>query len=159
MLLIGKFLATHGVDGGIKIISYCENPEDIFSMKLFLENKQQISCVKKCNTSKIDTFVAYVNDIKNIEDVEKFKNKEIYSSEDELKENEETVYLEDLMNMKVVADGKTGTVVNIYNYGAGDSIEIKWQNGETETIPITEQYVKSIDKPNHTIFIEEPTYI
>ena len=52
MIEIGKILTTHGLDGAVKLQSFCENPEDIFNYNLFIFNNQPISCKKVGLTSK-----------------------------------------------------------------------------------------------------------
>jgi 16S rRNA processing protein RimM len=160
MITIGKFLSTHGLNGGIKLNSYCEEPEDIFNIKLYDKSGNSIACKKIGNTSKSDVFIALVNDISSIEGVEMYKNQEIFLKREEMGEaGEDEVYVEDLVGIKVISGDLQGVVSDFYNYGAGDTIEVAWSDGEREDIPFTAPYVVKIDKKNSTIYVEKPTYI
>ena len=56
-------------------------------------------------------------------------------------------------------DKKKLILVDGYNYGASDVVEIKWEDGKTETIPFTEDFIQEIDKNNNTLYINLPKYI
>jgi 16S rRNA processing protein RimM len=160
MIAIGKFLSTHGLNGGIKLNSYCEVPGDIFNIKLYDGKGNNITCKKTGNTSRSDMFIVTINDISSIEGVEMYKNQEIFLKREEMKETEEDeVYVEDLIGIKVICEDLRGIVSDFYNYGAGDIIEITWDHGEKEDVPFTTPYVAKIDKKNSTIYVEKPTYI
>lgn len=161
MFAIGKFLSTHGLKGGIKLQSFCEIPEDIFDMNLYLKNENKIICKKIGNTSKSDIFLAQINGVNSIEQAEQYKNTEVFVKREELEEPEEDeYYINDLIGAKVICDNKTGIVKDIYNFGAGDSIEIQWDDTKKiESFPFIEQYIKEVDIKNKTINIEKPKYI
>jgi 16S rRNA processing protein RimM len=160
MIVIGKFLSTHGLNGGIKLNSYCEIPEDIFNLNLYDGNGNSIKCKKNGNTSKNDVFIVLINEIDTIDSVEPYKNQEIFVKREELEDTAENeVYIEDLMGMEVVSGDLRGTVNDFYNYGAGDIMEILWTSGEKEDIPFTEPYITRVDKKNSIIYVEKPNYI
>jgi 16S rRNA processing protein RimM len=160
MIAIGKFLSTHGLNGGMKLNSYCEIPGDIFNLGLYDGNENSIKCKKIGNTSKNDVFIVLINEIDTIDGVESYKNQEIFVKREELENTAENeVYIEDLMEMGVVSGDLRGAVNDFYNYGAGDVIEILWTNGEKEDIPFTEPYITKMDKKNSIIYVEKPNYI
>jgi ribosomal 30S subunit maturation factor RimM len=94
------------------------------------------------------------------ENVELYKNQEIFVKKEELDDvDDDEIYVNDLIGMKVIANDLHGTVNNFYNYGGGDTIEVIWSNGDRDDIPFVEPYITKIDKKNLVIYIEKPTYI
>ena len=157
---IGKILTTHGLIGNIKLESFCENPEEIFSYNLYTNNGNKISCRKVGKTSKNNIFIAKIDGVNSIDEAMELKNNEIFVKREELQETEEDeVYIDDLLNMKVNGDGKTGSIIDVYNYGAGDVIEIKWDDNKIESVPFTKDFIKDVDKENNIIYINLQKYI
>ena len=81
---------------------------------------------------------------------EKLTNLKLYISRDLLPpiEEDDTYYHADLVGLAAVtADGATlGTVTAVHNFGAGDLVEIKPQDGgEPLMVPFTETAVPEID--------------
>lgn len=160
MIVIGQFLSTHGFKGGIKLVSFTENPEDIFGFNLKLENGDSIKCKKIGNNPKDNIFIVLINDIDNINDVEKYKNIKIYLKKEDLEQTKkDQFYIDDLLDMTVICGEKKGIVNDVYNFGGGDCLEIIWNNNQMESIPFIDQYVKEVDIKNKTIYLEKPKYI
>lgn len=160
LVLIGKILSTHGLIGNVKLQSFFEEPMDIFNYNLYDKNGNIISCEKICDTSKFDTFIVHFKNINSIDETKEYRNFEIFIKRDDLEDiGENEVYINDLIGMQVDCTNKKGVVCDVYNYGAGDVIEIKWENGKIESIPFVNNYVKQVDKINKIIYIETPKYI
>ena len=161
LICIGRILSTHGLIGNVKLESFCENVTDIFNYELFDKNYNKMSCKKVAKTNKYNVFIVKFENINSIEEAEKYRNFEIFTKKDNLEEiNDNQVYINDLIGMVVNGDNKTGIVNDVYNYGAGDSIEILWDdNKKLESIPFTKDFIKKIDKENKILYIDLPKYI
>ena len=160
-ILIAKIVALHGIDGGLKVMTYLEDPNELFSFKnIFDKNGNEIKIKKKGNC-KNNIVLAKIDGVEDRNKAESLRNLELYIKRSELKEPEEgKFYINDLLQMKVISDtGINGKIVNVYNYGAGDVLEIKWENGRNDDIPFNDDYVKNVDVKNNTITINMPTYI
>ncbi len=156
--LIGKILTTHNLNGNVKLLSYAENPEEIFQYKLYDKNNNFMECKKVGLTSKRDTFLAKFKGIDSVEEARKYRDLELFVDRNELKELEEDeIYINDLIGMKVNGEGKIGKVENLYNYGASDVIEIRWDNNKLESIPFNDDFVKEIR--DGVVYINLPKYI
>ena len=72
----------------------------------------------------------------------------------DLKEDE--FYHTDLIGLEVrSSNGETiGEVNALYNFGAGDIIELKLNSGSLEMLPFTETYVPTINIKEHHIIVE-----
>jgi 16S rRNA processing protein RimM len=161
MIIVGKFLSTHGLSGNIKLNSYCEEPESIFSLKLYESNGGPIVCKKVGNTSRKDVFLASIGGVKTIDEAKLYRNVEIFVKREELDETSgDEFYIEDLKNMKVIAsDGEQGRVSDFRSRGRNGTMEILWESGKKEEMPFAEPYLRQIDRENSIIRVEKPTYI
>lgn len=158
-ILIGKVTTAHGVKGAVKIISFAENPEDIFNYRVFDKNGEVVK-LKKIGVLSSGLFISQINEINDRNEAEKLRNFELYIEASDLKKlSDNEIYINELIGAKVESNGKFGKVMNVYNYGAGDIMEIKWEDGNSMDIPFVEPYVKSFDKNNGTVYIEMPEYI
>lgn len=134
LILVGKITSPHGIKGEVKIASYTENPIDIFKYSLKLHDATKLHIAKYKPASQ-NIFICRLDDINNRTEAEKFTNIEIFAQRDEFpKAQEHEFYIHDLINMKVIdTTGKEiGTVMGVYNFGAGDIIEIKFNNDKIE---------------------------
>lgn len=158
-ILIGKITAPHGVKGFVKIISFTEKPIDIFKYNIFDKNNNTIK-IKRIGTLNNGMFISQINDISDRNEAEKLRDFELFinrSDLEDLKENE--FYINDLIGMTIKAENENGLVKNLYNYGAGDVLEIEWENGKNEDIPFNDNYIKNVDLENKTIYVIKPEYI
>ena len=158
-ILIGKVTTVHGVKGAVKVISFAENPEDIFKYKIFNKDCEIIN-LKKIGILSNGLFISQINDINDRNEAEKLRNLELFINKSELKVlNNDEFYIDELIGMKVDSSGKLGKINNIYNYGAGNIMEIVWEDKKNTDIPFAEPYVKNVDRKNKTVYIELPEYI
>ena len=133
-ILIGKLLSSHGIKGRMHLLSFSENPSDIINYKkIFNKNKERnfkisitgISSKGKNN----DTFIVEIADVNNRTQSDFLVNTELFISRDELAEtNNNEFYYIDLIGLDAISinKNKLGKVVNIYDFGAGTIIEIKF---------------------------------
>jgi 16S rRNA processing protein RimM len=160
MLLIGRILSSHGVEGNVKVISFFENPEDIFKYKIIAKNGDALELTKVGKTSRRDVFRVKFAHINSMEEAKKNSNFELFVETSELPEiAENEIYLEDLLGMAVSDGARKGIVVGLANYGAGDILEIEWDNAKLESIVYSNDFVKNVDKQNRTVIISAPNYI
>ena len=158
-ILIGKVTSVHGIKGAVKIASFAEIPENIFNYQLFDKDGRVVN-IKKIGILNSGLFISQINDINNRNDAEKLINLELFIDKSELKSLQDgEFYINELINMKVKSSSGLGRVTNVYNYGAGNVMEIKWENGKNTDIPFIEQYVKNVDTENQVIEVELPEYI
>lgn len=158
-ILIGKITTVHGIKGAVKIVSYAEKPEEIFNYKIYDKNGQIIN-IKKIGILNNGLFISQINNINDRNEAEKLKNLELYIDKNDLKSlDDNEFYVNELIGMNVDSNEGTGKVANLYNYGAGNIMEIKLTNGKNIDIPFSDLYVKEIDKKNNLIFLDIPKFI
>jgi 16S rRNA processing protein RimM len=160
-VMVGKILSTHGLNGDVKLMSFCENPEDIFNYTLLDKNNNIMRCKRVGSTSKPNVFLAKFENLNSIDEANRYRNYELFIKKEDLAEidDDNSVYVDDLINMKADSGEKKGIIRDVYNYGAGDVVEIEWSDGKIESIPFTETFIREIDKKNSIVYINLPSYI
>jgi len=127
-ICIGKILAPHGVRGLVKISLYTDAPENIIRYGKIFDKSESKEFEIELKSQQKDTFIASIKGIIDRTQAESIKGMMLYISRADLPDpEEESFYINDLINLDVV-DGKKniiGKVVNFYNFGSGDIIEIQ----------------------------------
>jgi 16S rRNA processing protein RimM len=160
MLLVGKILSSHGLAGNVKLISFFEEPEDIFKYKIVDGNKKIMKFKRIGSTARKDIFLVKFEQLNSIEEAKKYSNFELFAEIDELPTADKNeVYLEELIAMAVVGGERRGVVTAVSNYGAGDMLDIRWSDGRLESILFNDSCIKCVDKNNRVITIDPPYYI
>ena len=104
-----------------------------------------------------DNFSLKFFDINSREEAESLKNKDLFIEPNQLKKlDDETWYHSEIVGLSVetMKGNLVGEVKAIYNFGAGDIIEIKLISGKIEMIPFTKDFVQEI-KINNKLIIKE----
>ena len=106
------------------------------------------------------TYALLLKKIKGVEDrntAETLVGTRFYVSRDVLPElDDDEFYHTDLIGLEArsSSDEVLGKVNAIYNFGAGDLIEIKMSNGHLEMLPFTAQFVPTINIKEQFIIVE-----
>lgn len=150
LICLGVVVAAHGIKGEVKVKSFTNN-------SLMLDGYGNLSTkdglksfnLKVTGTSANGLVKCKIKDIDTRNDAEALVGTQLFVSRDLLpKLEEEEFYQADLIGLDVVKKSsgeKIGTVCGIYNFGAGDILEIKPLNSaKTEMIPFTKTYVPEI---------------
>ena len=84
LIEIGCIIGIHGIKGEVKLKSYAENPENIFSYKeIFLENDSYPIKFKFLRKVK-QNFICEIENVKTRNDAEKFRNSKLFIKRDSL---------------------------------------------------------------------------
>ena len=128
LILVAKIVATKGLKGEVKIKSFLETPDSILEYDLKDKN-EKIYQVESFYEHK-NLLIAKIIGYNSIEMVEPLINKELYIYREELPQitaEEDTYYHVDLVGLQVFNENNVniGTVVSVYDFGAGDILEIE----------------------------------
>ena len=147
-ICIGAIVGVHGIKGEVKVKSFTE-PDTNVDKYGAVENKNGSRTfeLKVVGRSKELLRVK----IKGIDDrtaAEALIGNGFYINRDVLPEldDEDEFYEADLIGLEVRQDNQViGTVAGLYNFGAGEIIEIKLKaTGKLEMIPFTKAYVPEV---------------
>lgn len=166
LVCLAKVVAAHGIKGEVKLKSWTLDPKDVcaYGKLLNKDGSKTFSCrvtglIKGLVRVKIDGV-----DTRN--DAEALVGTELYVPRQMMpKLQENTFYQADLVGLRVLSVNglkELGRIVGIYNFGAGDILEIKYTDiKETEMIPFTNMYVSevNIEKGYISVKLESMPYM
>ena len=138
-ILVASVGKPIGLKGWAKINSFTRPPENLFNYKNFFIDEDGIKKVFKIKkfSKSGRNYIFKMESFNSLEEIERFKNKEIFiNSKDlpELKENE--FYWKDLIGKEVELENGTfvGVVTEIIETGSDDVLVVEKEN-QKELIP------------------------
>lgn len=157
---VGQFVGGHGVRGRVKVKSYTEVPESIFAYgPLSDEAGTRIFKLTMTGMGK-DHFLAEMDGIRDRTQADALKGTRLYIDRAALPapEDEEEFYHADLIGLTATtADGAVfGEIKAIYDFGAGDVLEITLPTGKSVTIPFTRAAVPLVKVSEGLVTVEPP---
>ena len=156
LIEIGSFVGVHGIKGEVKLKSYTEIPENIFSFKeIFVESYENPIKLKFIRKFK-KVFVCKIENVETRNDAENFKGLKLFVSRESLpKLTDEEFYHFDLLNFEVYNLNKEsfGKVISLEDYGAGLLVEVK-KNNKTFYLPMGKAFLKKIDYKDEQIILD-----
>lgn len=163
MIKFGLIANTHGIRGQVKILTNSDFKKERLKKGSFLYIQDKFKTIepikleiKSWSPNKTFDIIGFVG-LDNINDVERYKNFNIYVDDDvdlKLAPNE---YLQSDLKGCVVEDmdGRIiGVVQQIANFGAQDCLEIKTNSDEIKYIPFVDAFVKDVDTLQSKIKVE-----
>ncbi|HWM83258.1 MAG TPA: ribosome maturation factor RimM [Pseudolabrys sp.] len=159
LICVAQFGAAHGVRGEIALRSFTERPAD-FCRYGPLSSKDGARVFEITATRAVkEHFIVRVAGIDDRDAAQALRNIELYVARDRLPPPaDDEFYHADLIGLAAAtpAGAALGTVSAIYNFGAGDVIEIAPNAGETLLVPFTRQVVPAIDFAAGRIVVDPP---
>ena len=157
---VAQIGAAHGVRGEVRLRSFTEDPTAVARYgPLESEDGTRRFTIAALRPAK-DHFVARLAGVDDRSAAERLTNVRLYVSRDKLPpiDEDETFYHADLVGLAAVTpDGASlGTVTAIHNFGAGDVVEIKAEDGESVMVPFTDTAVPEIDIEARRIIVVPP---
>ena len=156
MLRVGVFANTHGVRGEIKVFPTTDDAQRFKKLKkVYLDTGKEkmeleISSVRFFKNLVILKFKG----IDNINDIEKYKGKDLLVTRDQavpLEEDEYFIY--DIIGAKVVTEdgSEFGQLKEVLQTGANDVYVVKTTEGKEILLPVIEECILNIDIENKVV--------
>ncbi len=149
----------HGVSGRVKIKSLTD-PEDAIKKHSKLSDAAGREVAFRITGTALGQYIIEVEGLTKREDAELWRGKHLGMARSALPKlkNDNMYYAADLTGLCVeTADGKAfGTVHALHNFGAGDLLELKRPNGDTEMFAFTHITFPSVDIKARKIIIDPP---
>jgi 16S rRNA processing protein RimM len=158
-ICVGRIGAPHGVRGEVKLWPFTADPLAIGRYgELFTADGTRRFEVEALRPAR-DHMVARLKGIADRTAAEALRNLELFVPRDRLPEIEEPdeFYHADLIGLTACdRGGRTlGSIVAVYNFGAGDLLELKPDaGGDTVLVPFTQLTVPEIDMPAGRLVID-----
>ncbi len=153
---IGKIVNAVALKGEVKVYHYTDYKERFEEInELIIDNKKY-----KIENVRYQKEIAIIK-LEGINDrtmAENIKDKDIYITENDLRElPEDTYYIKDLVGLKVVdyQSGDTiGTVSDVLQNSAQDIYTVKLENGKEIMIPAVSEFIKEISMDEKNIKVK-----
>ena len=124
----GKIVTTHGIRGEVKIMPYTDSPELLCEFdRLFIGKDKSELYIERSRTAK-NMVIAKIEGVDTVEAAEKYRNKVLFMHRDDLELDEDTYFIQDLIDMEVQdADSGFvyGKITDVLQNGANDVYVIK----------------------------------
>ena len=158
---LGQIGAAHGVRGEVRLRSFTADPAAIANYGPLETEDGRVFEIKTLRPAK-DHFVVSLAGIVDRDAAERLVNMKLYVPRERLPMPTEPdeFYHADLVGLAVVdrAGQKLGTVIAVHNFGAGDLIEVRPDDGDkTQLVPFDEANVPSVDLASGMIVIDPLT--
>lgn len=155
LIRIGKIVNTQGLNGELRIYpdtDYVERFEEL--EYLYVEGEDEPFYLTKVRYKKNLAIVKF-DGLNHINEVEKYKNRIVYTeklSYDELEE--ERYYVEDLIGLKVVdhEKGEIGILIEVLQNPAHDLYVVKIEDREV-LIPAVEAFIERVDLEDRIMYV------
>lgn len=144
--------SPHGIKGYVKVKCFLEEPQKLKTYSPFCnEMGEEAYKVKKIISQEKDMLILSLEGVQDRNQAESLKGAKLMVADDKLPEPEEDVfYHKDLVGLKVLsrAGEDLGLLKAVFNFGAGDLLEIKTTQGKLELIPFTKEMVLNVAQDN-----------
>ena len=153
----GKIINTHGIDGAVKLESWCDSPDILADLeRVFIKDGNTYKQYDILRASVFKQFViAKLDGVKDIDAAQALVGTVIYAARDDFKLGEGDYFIADLIGLDVIDNlngKKYGRIIDVINRGASDIYVIKTEDGE-RMMPAVEEFVKRVDLEKG-IFVE-----
>lgn len=149
-IYIGKIVNTHGIKGEVRILSRFDFKEKVFVPNTLIyigEEKIEEKIVSYRKHKSFD--MVLLEGINDINDVLKYKGKNVYISSSSLKLSDNEILDEDLIGFTALYEDKEIGIVNdIMDYGN------KVLKINESLIPYNENFILKLDKANKKIYLK-----
>ncbi len=138
----GQIVNTHGLRGDVKIMPWADYPAFLLEFnRFFIDGKEY--AIQRAVLQK-SMVLAKLEGVDSIDDAAKLRQKEISIAREDVELEDGTVFIADLIGLKVLAgDREIGTVADVMTMPGNDVYVVK---GEKEyLIPAVREFVKEID--------------
>jgi len=159
-LCVGIVTGPHGIRGAVRVKSFTADPADLGAYgPVSDETGTRHFAVRVVGMMK-GVVLAELGGIADRNAAEALKGLHLYVDRAQLPEADaEEFYHADLLGLQArLADGTAlGSVTGLYDFGAGESVEITGARGEVTMVPFTKAAIPAIDLAGGTLTIDPPT--
>lgn len=146
---VGKIVNTHGLKGELKVQYYTETLEDFEEFDyLLIEGEGDEKFIIENVRSVKNTVLIQFEKFNDINQVERFKNKEVYYLRKDYEDLEEGVYyIVDLIGLEVVdrTRGVVGKLKDVLKNTAQDIYVVEKPEGGVFYMPAVEAFLDRVD--------------
>ncbi|MBA3813030.1 MAG: 16S rRNA processing protein RimM [Alphaproteobacteria bacterium] len=147
--------SAHGIQGHVKVKCFLEDPAHLKTYSPYSnEEGEPVYTVKKVLSQNKDVLVVSFEGVTDRTKAESLRGSKLMLAPERLPELvDDTYYHKDLIGLSVIStEGQSaGTVHALYNFGAGELLEVKTIAGTLHMIPFTHEMVVEVDLEKGTL--------
>ena len=158
-LCVGIVTGPHGIRGGVRVKSFTADPADIGAYGPVSDEAGTRRFALRVVGMVKGVVLAELEGVNDRNAAEALKGLHLYVDRDQLPPAEEDeFYHADLLGLSArLQDGTVlGQVTGLYDFGAGESVEITGAKGQVTMVPFTKAAVPVIDLAAGTLTIDPP---
>lgn len=153
----GQIVNTHGIQGEIKVLSWCDSPDVLADFNTLYWADGTPVQVEKAYVHK-GSVIMRIAGVNSIEAAQALRSKVLYLSREDVDLPEDLVFIQDILGF-VVYDCRTDTEIGVLrevltSNPAHDLYEIQSPTGKLIYIPAIKPFLKEIDMQQKRILIE-----
>ena len=158
LLKVGVITTTHGVRGEVKVYPTTDEPERFLDLEyVLLDTGKELRRLDIKNVRFFKNLVILKFDgIDNINDIEKYKGRDLWIPREEAQElDEDEYYIADLLGMKVLLEdgSEFGALKNVMETGANDVYIVdSVEHGEV-LLPAIKECILDVDLEKNTMTV------
>lgn len=148
LICVGAIKGVHGVRGQVRVISFTEEPEDLFAYAPLTDETGARVFDMKFRGIGNDHYIASIEGVTTREAAEALKGTKIFVARDVLPQQEDGAYYHaDLIGLEARDEaGKIlGRITDVHDYGAGTFLEILPEKGKSYMLPFKDAFVPTVD--------------
>ena len=155
---VGVIANTHGVRGEVKVFPTTQEPERFKKLKdvILDTGKEKVDLEVKSVRFFKNLVIVKFKGIDNINDIEKYKGRDLWIPREEAQElDEDEYYIADLLGMKVLLEdgSEFGTLKNVMETGANDVYIVdSVEHGEV-LLPAIKECILDVDIETNTMTV------
>lgn len=144
----GKIINTHGIDGAVKLESWCDSPDILADLeRVFIKEGNIYKQYDVLRASVFKQFViAKLDGVKDIDAAQALVGTVIYAAREDFELGEGDYFIADLIGLDII-DADSGKVLGklreVINRGASDIYVIDTPDGE-RMMPAVEEFVDRV---------------
>ena len=157
---IGVIAGAHGVNGLVRVKSFTADPEDVAAYGPVTDAAGLRRFRIEVTGAARDMLLARIEGVADRNAAEALRGVELHVERDRLPAPDaDEFYHADLIGLSARStDGsEIGSVTALYDYGAGDMIEIRTAGGRVELLPFTKSVVPEVDLEHGFVVIDPPS--
>ncbi len=153
-ILIGRITGSFGIRGEVKVYSYSGFADRFDDLETVYVEEKPYALVGTKKKPKVT--VLKLEDVDDRDAAELLRGKEVYMSEEDLRDlPEDEYYVRDLIGMEVCSgDGVLGTLKEVLTDRPQDVYVVSLAGGGECMIPAVSSFVKEVDMDSNRIFVE-----
>lgn len=157
---VGVIGGVHGVRGLVRVKPFTTDPAAIVAYGPVTDEGGRRRFTLDLRSWHRDAWLTAIEGVQDRETAETLRGTRLYVERGRMPEtaDEDEFYHADLVGLVAQQSGgeRLGTVRAVYDFGAGDVVEIALDSGGSVTVPFTKAVVPEVDLPRRLMTIDPP---